>query len=82
MFPIQNDHRALQPIADRVAQHLEIISKKTFNSLLGAPGFLWDLSVSCDYLVPIVNPMGSTLVRLKDFRNNLKILCHPMQSAE
>jgi len=33
----------VQPIADRVAQHLEIISK-TFNLVPGASGFLWDSS--------------------------------------
>jgi len=33
----------IQPIADRVAQYLEIISI-TFNLVPGVPGFSWDLS--------------------------------------
>jgi len=40
LHPLLN---ALQPMADRVAQNLEIISKK-FNLVPGVPGFSWDLS--------------------------------------
>ena len=65
----------VKPIADRVAQYLEIISK-TFDLLPGVPGFSWDSS--CILLVLIVNSMGRILVRWKSFRNNLEILCHPI----
>jgi len=52
---------------------------KRFNLVPGVPGFSCDLSlVPCYNLVLIVNPMGRTLVRWKRFRNNLKILCHPI----
>jgi len=30
------------------------------------------------YVVLIANPMGRIVVRLKGFRKNLEILCHPI----
>jgi len=68
-------HCLIQPIADRVAQHLEIISKnlqfhtRRTRILMGFINY---------YLVLIVNPMGRMLVRWKSFRNNLEMLCHPI----
>jgi len=65
----------IQPIADRVAQHLEIISKNFQFSTRRTRilmGFIF-----C-YLVIIVNPMGRILVRWKFFRNNLKMRFHPI----
>jgi len=68
-------HRDKQPIADRVPQHFEIISKNFQFSTRRAKilmGFIFY------YLVLIVNPMGRTLVRWKSFRSNLEMLCHPI----
>jgi len=65
----------LQPIADRVAQHLEIISKN-FQFSTRRTRILMGFIMY--YVVLIVNPMGRILVRLKSFRNNLEMLCHPI----
>ena len=65
----------LQPIADRVAQHLEIIPK-IFQFSTRRTRILMGFIVY--YLVLIVNPMGRILVRWKSFRNNLEMLCHPI----
>jgi len=65
----------LQPIAERVAQHLEIISKNfqfTTRHTRSLMGFI------IYYLVLIANPMSRILVRWKSFRNILEILCHPI----
>ena len=63
----------IPPIADRVAQHLEIICKN-FQFSTRRTSIL--MGFIC-YLVLIVNPMGRILVRWKSFRNNLEMLCHP-----
>ena len=65
----------VQPITDRVAQHLEIISKN-FRFSTRRTRILMGFIVY--YLVLIVNPMGRILVRWKSFRNNLEMLCHPI----
>jgi len=65
----------VQPIADRVAQHLEIISKN-FQFSTRRTRILMGFIIY--YLVQIVNPMGRILVRWKSFRNNLEMLCHPI----
>jgi len=65
----------VQPIANRMAQHLEIISKNIQFSTRRTRilmGFI------IYYLVLIVNPMGRILVRWKSFWNNLEMLCHPI----
>jgi len=65
----------IQPIADRLAQHLEIIctnfqfSTRRTRILIGF--------IFCN-LILIVNPMGRILVLWKSFRNNLEMLCHPI----
>ena len=63
----------LQPIADRVAQHLENNSK---NSQFSTKPILMGFIIY--YLVLIVNPMGRIQVRWKRFRINLEMLCHPI----
>ena len=60
-----------QSIADRVAQHLEIISKNFRFST--RTRILMGLIIY--YLVLIVNPIGGILVRRKSFKSNLKMLC-------
>jgi hypothetical protein len=62
----------VQPIADRVVQHLVIISKslQVSTERTRIPmGFI------IYFLVLIVNPMGRILVRWKSFTNNLEMLC-------
>jgi len=65
----------VQPIADRVAQHLEIISKNFQFSTRRTRILMGFITY---YLVLIVNPMGRILVRRKRFSNNLEMLCHPI----
>jgi len=65
----------IQPIADRVAQHLEIISKN-FQFSTRRTSILVGFIIYC--LVLIINPLGRILVRWKSFRNNLEMLCHPI----
>ena len=65
----------IQPIADRVAQHLEIISKN-FQFSTRRTRILMGFIIH--YLILIVNPMGRILVRWKSFRNTLEMLCHPI----
>ena len=65
-------HRDKQPIADRVAQYLEIISKN-FQFSTRHTKILMEFIIY--YLALIVNPMGRILVRWKVFRNNLEMLC-------
>ena len=65
----------LQPIADRVAQHFEIISKN-FQSSTRPTRILMGFIIY--FLVLIVNPMGRILIHWKSFRNNLEMLCHPI----
>ena len=65
----------VQPIADRVVQNLEIISKNLQFSTRRSRilmGFI------IYYLVLIVNFMCRILVRWKRFKNNLEIQCHPI----
>jgi len=64
----------IQPISDRVAQHLEIISK---NFQLSTRRTRILMGFIIYYLVLIVNPMGRILVRRQSFGNNLEMLCHP-----
>jgi len=66
---------SIQPIADRVAQHLEITSKN-FQFSNRRTRILMGFIIY--HLVLIVNPMGRILVRWKKFRNNLEMLCHPI----
>ena len=67
-----NIEKNIQPIADRVAQNLEIISKNVhFNTRRTLLFIIY-------YLVLNLNPMGRILVRSKSFRNNLEILCNPI----
>jgi len=65
----------VKPIADRVAQHLEIISKN-FQFSTRCTRILMGCTIY--YLVLIVNPMGRILVRWNSFTNNLEMLCHPI----
>ena len=63
----------LQPIADRMALNLEIISK---NFRFSTKRTKIHMGLKINYLVLIVNPMGWILVRWKRFKNNLEIQCH------
>jgi len=65
----------VQPIADSVAQHLEIFSKN-FQFSTRRTRILIEFIIY--YLVLIVNPMGRILVRWKSFRNHLEMLWHPI----
>jgi len=65
----------IQPIADRVALNLEIISK---NFQFGTRRTRILMGCTMYYLVLIVNPIGRILVRSKSSRNNLEIQCHPI----
>jgi len=67
--------RYIQPIVDRVAQHLEITSGN-FQFSTRRTRILMGFIIY--YLVLIVNLMGRILVRWKGFRNNLEMLCHPI----
>jgi len=66
---------SIQTIADRVAQHLEMISKN-FQFSTRRTRILMGFIII--YLVLIVNPMGRILVRWTSFTNNLETLCHPI----
>jgi len=75
LFIHMNAHIQVQPIADRVAQHLEIISKNVIFSTSRTRiliGFI------IYYLVLIVNPMDRILVRWKSFRHILEMLWPPI----
>ena len=72
---LQKSSMMVQPIADRVAQHLEIISKNFQFSTRRTRILMGFITY---YLVLIVNPMGRILVRRKRFSNNLEMLCHPI----
>ena len=65
----------LQPIANRVAQNLEMISK---NLQLSTRRTRILMGFILYYLVLIVNPMGRILVRWKSVKNNFEILCRPI----
>ena len=68
----------IQPVADTVAQNLEIISTNCRFST-GRTRILMGFIISTIYYVVLnVNPMGKILVRWKRFRNNLEILCLPI----
>jgi len=65
----------VQPIADRMALNLEIISKNiqfSTNHTRICRGFI------IYYLVLIVNPLGSIMFRWNGFPNNLQIQYHPI----
>jgi len=68
----------VQTIADRVAQHLEIVSIE-FQFSTRRTRILMGFIIY--YLVLIVNPMGRILVRWKHLRSNLETLCHPICSC-
>jgi len=68
-------YRFIQPIADRVAQNLKIISKN-FQFSSRRTRILMGFIIY--HLVLIVNPMGRILVRWHFFRDDLEILCHPI----
>ena len=66
---------AVQPVADRVAQHLEIIPK-TFQTKQNSAHGIYDY-------YPVINDeshdnLGMPGTKLKDFCNILKMLCHPI----
>jgi len=65
----------IQPIANRVAQHLEIISKD-FQFSTRRTRILMRFNIN--YLVQIVNSVGRFLVRWKRFGQHLEMLCHPI----
>ena len=67
---LQKWKRNVQSIADRVAQHLEIIPKN-FRFSTRRTRILYGID---HLLVLIVNPMDRILVRWKSFRNNFDIL--------
>ena len=71
-------HSLVQPIAERAAQHLHIISKNFQSSTTGRRTRIL-MGFIIYYLVLIVNPIGRILVRWKRFRNTLGMLsrCHP-----
>ena len=68
-------YSAVQPIAERVEKHLEIMYKDFQCSTRRTKIFMGFIIY---YLILIVNPMGRILVRWKSFRNNLEMLCHPI----
>ena len=67
--------KIVEPIADRVAHHLENISKN-FRFSTKRTRILMGLIFY--YLVLIVNPMGGILVCWKSFKMNLEIQGHPI----
>ena len=74
-----NQHReqlfVIQPIADRVAQNLEIISRTFSTNQNSAHGIYDEYQVIDDKSHENPGTPGNIL---KVFRNNLKILCHPI----
>jgi len=70
--------KLLQPIADRVAQHLEIISEN-FQCSTRCTSIL--MGFIFYYLVLIVNPIGRILDHRIFFRNHLEMLYHPICCA-
>jgi len=67
----------IQPIADRVALYLEIIST-TFPTNQNSAHGIYDYY--CVIKVESHENPGTSGTKLKVFRNNLKILCHPICS--
>jgi len=65
----------IQPIANRVALNLEIISK---NFLFSTRRTRILMRCTIYYLVLFVNPIGRILVRSKKIQNYLEIQCHPI----
>ena len=65
----------LQPIADKEAQHLEIISKTFLTNQNSVHGIYDQYRLINDESHE--NP-GTPGTRLKVFRNNVKMLCHPI----
>jgi len=65
----------VQPIAARVAQHLEIISEPFPTNQNSAHGIYDEYQVIHD--ATHENP-GTSGTKLKVFRNNLKMLCNPI----
>ena len=68
----------VQPIVDRAAQNLEIDSREFQFSIWRTRIPMRFMISIIYYVVLIANPMGRIVVRLKCFRNNLEILCHPI----
>jgi len=66
----------VQPVVDSVAQNLEFISKNFQFSTRRTRIFICFSFFPCSWVVLIENFMGRILVRWKNFRNNLKIMCH------
>jgi len=64
----------LQPIVNRMAQHLEIISKTFPTNQNSAHGIYDEYQVMNDESHENPGTPGTTL---KVFRNNLMMLCHP-----
>ena len=58
-------HMCIQPIVDRVAQNLEIISKNFRFSIRGTRILMGFVMSTIHYVVLIVTPMGRFLVRSK-----------------
>jgi len=67
----------IQPIADTVAQNLEMISKN-FQLVPGVPEFSWNLSLVSSITWYESKIRGQNSGSLIFFRNNLEILCHPI----
>ena len=66
--------RKLQPIADRVEQNLEIISKK-FNLVPRIPGFSWGLSLVPSYCVVKIIIPWADFWYVGFFRKNVIHIC-------
>jgi len=68
----------IQPIADWVAQNLEIISNFFQFSTRRTRILMGFISSIIYYVVLIANPIGRVVVRLKSSGKNFEILCHPI----
>jgi len=68
----------VQPIADTVAQNLEIISKNFEFSSRRTRILMKCIISTIYYVVLIINLMVGILVRWKLLQNNLENLCHPI----
>ena len=68
----------IQPIAGRVAQNLEILSKSLSTNQSSACGVYDQYHVINGKNDKSHENPGTPGTKLKVFRNNLKILCHPI----
>ena len=68
----------VQPNSDRVAQNLAIISKTLYCSTRRTRILMGFMISTMLLLGTHRNSMGRILVRQQSFRNDLKILCHPI----